>query len=110
MFIGAFFLVNLTLAVINSSFSKTHHVEQAKMAAKKAKLKEIKRKPITDEDFGDDGPVDAIGVSQYWIAKRAAKNILVAARAALARKQELARQAGLFGGDMPPIEEPIVEV
>jgi hypothetical protein len=33
------------------------------MAAKKAKSKVIKRKPITDEDFGDDGPIDAIGVS-----------------------------------------------
>lgn len=33
------------------------------MAAKRAKMKEIKRKPVTDEDFGDDGPIDAIGVS-----------------------------------------------
>jgi|LauGreDrversion4_2_1035121.scaffolds.fasta_scaffold31893_3 hypothetical protein len=76
------------------------------MAAKRAKEKLIRRKPVTEEDFGEDGPIDAIGVSQYWIAKRAGKNFLTAARAAIARKQELARQAGLFGAsDLPVVEE-----
>jgi len=37
VFIGAFFLLNLTLAVINSSFTEAHNEHQAKEAKEKAK-------------------------------------------------------------------------
>ena len=45
VFVGAFFLLNLTLAVINSSFSRTHKhyadlEEQAKQTKKKPKSKD----------------------------------------------------------------------
>lgn len=58
VFIGAFFLVNLTLAVINSSFSVTHKAQQIKIAAQKAKLKLVRKKPIDEDNNDDEGPPD----------------------------------------------------
>lgn len=37
VFIGAFFLLNLTLAVINSSFTEAHNEHQQREAKEKAK-------------------------------------------------------------------------
>jgi hypothetical protein len=54
VFVGALFLVNLLLAVINTSFSSTHKVLQAKRAAEMAK-KRVKRKATVDEgDFNEE--------------------------------------------------------
>lgn len=51
VFIGAFFLVNLTLAVINSSFSTKSKELNAKMEEQRAREREIKRKAVTDDNF-----------------------------------------------------------
>lgn len=60
--IGAFFLVNLLLAVINSSFANRNAIEQAKMEAIRAKQKLNAKKPNKDEeDF--EPPKDALGVT-----------------------------------------------
>ena len=48
VFIGAFFLLNLTLAVINSKFTEAHN-EQADMETKK------ESKEGEEEDDGEDG-------------------------------------------------------
>lgn len=53
VFVGAFFLVNLLLAVINTSFSNTHKVLQAKNAAEKARRRK-KKKVVVDEDNFDE--------------------------------------------------------
>ena len=54
VFVGALILVNLLLAVINTSFSSTHKVLQAKRAAEMAK-KRVKRKATVDEgDFNEE--------------------------------------------------------
>lgn len=64
VFIGAFFLINLLLAVINSSFSETHSEQQKKIEAQKAKLK-TKKKVSPDDDmaFDESEPIDEIGIS-----------------------------------------------
>jgi hypothetical protein len=73
VFIGAFFLINLLLAVINSSFSETHAEQQQKINAQKAKMK-AKKKVNKDDDmaFDESEPINEIGITQYWIAKRVA--------------------------------------
>ena len=51
VFIGAFFLLNLTLAVINSKFTEAHHEQQAKDDALQAAAKDIERgDPAADDD------------------------------------------------------------
>ena len=64
VFIGAFFLINLLLAVINSSFSETHSEQQKKIEAQKAKLK-TKKKVSPDDDmaFDESEPIEEIGIS-----------------------------------------------
>jgi hypothetical protein len=78
VFIGAFFLMNLTLAVINAAFTKSS--------------KEANGKKEQDENGGDMGDdeidLDAIGddheeenekdigISEYYIAKKAAKKMI----------------------------------
>jgi len=76
VFIGALMLINLLLAVINSSFSVTHKEQQMKMAALKEKNK-IKKKVVADDmNFDDSEPVDEIGIAQYWITKRVAHRMI----------------------------------
>ena len=63
VFLGAFFLLNLTLAVINSSFGRTHkHYQELEMIAKeKARKNKLRKKNeeveviIDDEEDGGDG-------------------------------------------------------
>jgi hypothetical protein len=43
VFIGAFFLLNLTLAVINSKFTEAHHEQQDKDEAIQAAARSIER-------------------------------------------------------------------
>lgn len=73
MLIGAFFLINLLLAVINSSFSTTHRIEQEKLAILKEKQKLNKVKKIDEDNFDENDHKDKIGISNYWIGRRAAK-------------------------------------
>lgn len=54
VFIGAFFLINLLLAVINSSFSTSNKEQQAKLAIEREKKKSKKRVVRTDESAFDD--------------------------------------------------------
>ena len=57
-------LINLLLAVINSSFSETHSEQQKTIEAQKAKLK-TKKKVSPDDDmaFDESEPIDEIGIS-----------------------------------------------
>ena len=79
VFLGAFFLLNLTLAVINSSFNRTHKAFQEKEAAARelARKNRVKRarSDETERVIGDE-PVPEIGVSEYFIAKRAARKMI----------------------------------
>lgn len=105
VFIGAFFLVNLTLAVINSSFSVTHKAQVAKTAALKAKMKMMKKRPLTEEGINlDDGPPDQIGINQIWVAQRAAKKMIALLRVAQERKKAKAKTEGIFGTE-PEVDE-----
>lgn len=64
VFIGAFFLINLLLAVINSSFSKTNGELLKKMAIEKEKTRVKKKKVVTDDmAFDDSEPLDEIGIT-----------------------------------------------
>ncbi len=73
VFIGAFFLLNLLLAVVNSSFSVKNAELQHKLKIEKAKNRTRRRKPVGDEDFLDESePILEIGIKEYWITKRAA--------------------------------------
>jgi hypothetical protein len=96
VFIGAFFLCNLLLAVINSSFSVAHKAQQMKLAAIKAKAKLLRKAPLSEDHFNDDEPIDQIGVTQYWIAQRAAKQMIPILRAAQERKKAEAKKDSIF--------------
>lgn len=77
-YLGGFFLLNLLLAVINSSFSSSNAVLQAKMVADAEKNKK-KKKPVKDDDWKDpkDGePILEIGTTEFFIAKRVAKKMI----------------------------------
>jgi cell division protein FtsB len=50
VFIGAFFLLNLTLAVINSKFTEAHHEQQAKDEALHAAEKNVERGIAEEKD------------------------------------------------------------
>ena len=83
VFIGAFFLLNLTLAVIQSSYSQTTAVKKEDLARKKKEAEEMSNGAAAKKN--DDGPDDDdngqggafgkmknIGVAQFFVAKRAA--------------------------------------
>jgi len=77
-YLGGFFLLNLLLAVINSSFSSSNAVLQAKLKAELEKNK-TRKKPVKDDDWKDptDGePIMEIGTSEYFVAKRVAKKMI----------------------------------
>ena len=82
LFIGAFFLLNLTLAVIQSNYSTTQNrikEEKAKIKREQEELAMAAQKGASggdDELGGDDGEGGAvfgnIGVTSFYVAKRAA--------------------------------------
>lgn len=67
-------------------------------------MKQIKKRPLTEDGFNDDEAPDQIGINQYWIAQRSAKKMLVLLRAAQERKKAKAKTEGLFGAE-PEIDE-----
>jgi len=82
-YLGGYFFLNLLLAVINSSFSSSNAVQQAKLAAEREKAKR-KKKPVKDDDWKDinDGePIMEVGVTEFFIGKRVAKKMLEKLRA-----------------------------
>ncbi len=87
-YLGGFFLLNLLLAVINSSFSSSNAVLQAKLRAEIEKNKK-RKKPVKDDDWKDvtDGePIMEIGTSEFFVAKRAAKKMIERLRTIQATK------------------------
>ena len=74
---GAFFLLNLVLAVINNSFSenqKKYEEEQKKIEAERNKLK---KKKTEDEDGAlknedDHEDLHTLGVAEFFLARKAA--------------------------------------
>lgn len=82
VFIGAFFLMNLTLAVINASFTKSQNAAKAEDEAKDndkadkndntedANLDDIEEALEQAEGYGE------IGISEFFIAKRAARRMI----------------------------------
>lgn len=82
VFIGAFFLVNLLLAVINSSFSIKNKELQRKIQAEKEQKKQKKKAVVTEDEMmkrvlnEDDDNTD-IGIQQYWISKRVAHRMII---------------------------------
>lgn len=87
-YLGGYFFLNLLLAVINSSFSSSNAIQQAKLIAEREKAKK-KKKPVLDDDWKDvnDGePVMEVGVTEFFIAKRVAKKMMEKLRARQATK------------------------
>lgn len=79
MFIGAFFLINLLLAVINSTFNTINGQEKEKIRKEKEKrrLKLSKQKSSTDDfEFDETEFMDEFGIDQYWVGKRVAKRFM----------------------------------
>ena len=81
VFIGAFFLLNLTLAVIQSQYTITQQAKKAEMERKKREAEELtgtaQAKADDDGGFDDDdgegkGKPWKLGVAQFFAAKRAA--------------------------------------
>ena len=66
VFIGAFFLLNLTLAVINSKFTEAHHEQQAKDEAAKSRQKKNNK----GDDFGNMDLPDEMSISQFFAARK----------------------------------------
>ena len=54
VFIGAFFLLNLTLAVINSSFSETMRKHEETKKKQEAESRQFKMQKSQDEEMQDD--------------------------------------------------------
>ena len=73
IFIGAFFLLNLTLAVINSEFTKAHNEHQAE----EERLRNLK-KNFDDEDELEKGlnTKDEMSISQFITARIYAKKMI----------------------------------
>lgn len=94
VFIGAFFLLNLTLAVINSSYSETIKKIKAEKQRILDEQNQFKTRPKTDdENFEDDAGKSAvahdnIGVGDFFVAKRAAKKLKDFARRARILREE----------------------
>ena len=82
VFIGAFFLLNLTLAVINSSFSETMRKHEEAKAKEKEQSRQFKvQKEEEDQDGVDKGghmlaTGNDIGIAEFYVAKRAAKKMV----------------------------------
>lgn len=68
VFIGAFFLLNLLLAVINVKFTQAKEEQDRLIALRKAKENEMKKRPVSETQFDEDAVPDEIGISQFWIA------------------------------------------
>ena len=102
-YLGGFFLLNLLLAVINSSFSSSNAVlqEQLKVERERAK-KRVKPNPDGDwKDITNGDPIMEIGTTEFFIAKRAAKKMIERLRTTQAIK--LAEAAYLK--EHPPVIE-----
>ena len=83
VFIGAFFLLNLTLAVIQSSYSETQTAKKAQLEKQKKEAEEMangatSKQPDDDLDDDDDKATKkaSIGVATFFVAKRAAKKLI----------------------------------
>ena len=82
VFIGAFFLLNLTLAVINSAFTENNRKLKLKKAKEEAERNQFKVKKSSDEAMLDDlkkednvkGGLE-LGLSEFVIAQRAARRM-----------------------------------
>ena len=75
VFIGAFFLMNLTLAVINAAFSDTNKEANDPSnnevnGGNEPNLDEIEEVAMKADDH------DEIGITEFFIAKRAAKRMI----------------------------------
>ena len=82
VFIGAFFLMNLTLAVINAAFSQTNTT--ANESDPFGDFDEDNEGPDLDEIeeiVAKNGEHDEIGISEFFVAKRAAKHMIEFLRA-----------------------------
>lgn len=102
VFIGAFFLINLLLAVINSSFSNTNKEQQEKAKKEAEKSKSKKKVVRTDESaFNEEDLLNEVGIAQYGITKRVALRMITRLRRIQAVKaaEELERR------NRPPEEE-----
>ena len=78
VFIGAFFLINLLLAVINSSFSNSSAEQQKKLEEARAKAKKLRKRSRSADDLtmpvpSDEFNIAEIGINEYWIAKKVAQ-------------------------------------
>ena len=79
VFIGAFFLLKLTLAVINSKFTEAHHEQQDKDEALQAAARKIE---AGDDNQGDEDienlkeSKDDLSISQFFTVKMAAKKMI----------------------------------
>ena len=95
VFIGAFFLLNLTLAVINSKFTEAHHEQEAKDEALQAAAKKIESGNGDDDDSDIKTLTeskDDLSISQFFSLKKAAKQMIKFLRMRqLEKKQEAER-------------------
>ena len=69
----------LSLGSEISSLQSDEKEEQAEKAEQQqllAKSKIIKKKSFTDDNFDEDEPLEQIGVTQFWVASRASKNVI----------------------------------
>lgn len=73
VFIGAFFLLNLTLAVINSEFTKAHKEHQAQEASMQHSTKTIL---IDNELEGSMDQKDELSIAQFITARIYAKKMI----------------------------------
>ena len=79
VFIGAFFLINLTLAVINASFTKSQQAN--KDAEKEHKEHLLANNPENegdelDQDEKNMDKLGEIGINEFFVAKRAARRMI----------------------------------
>jgi hypothetical protein len=86
VFIGAFFLMNLTLAVVNTSFTKSQNEAKAASAPPKVEVGEDGMDAEVDldeieEDIANKDEEREIGISEFFIAKRAARKMIEFLRA-----------------------------
>ena len=73
VFLGAFFLINLTLAVINASFTKSQkEVNDTKGDKDKKEENNKVELAIGEIEIQEE---DSLGISQFFIAKRAARKM-----------------------------------
>jgi regulatory protein YycI of two-component signal transduction system YycFG len=58
VFIGAFFLLNLLLAVINVKFTAQKNAQDKMIAERKRKENEMKKRPVSESAFDEDAVPD----------------------------------------------------